>query len=87
MDESGSITPGDFIREKDFVAALANAFSNFGPNGIQMGVLKFSTNANVEIKLNQYSTKASFMAAARKIRQKGKIKVRGIHFTNHTHNP
>lgn len=73
MDESGSISPGDFIREKDFIAALANGFSNFGPNGIQMGVIKFSTRANVEIKLNQHETKASFMAAAGEIRQEGEM--------------
>ena len=73
MDESGSITPDDFIREKNFIAALANGFSNFGPTGIQMGVIKFSTGANVEIKLNQHATKASFMAAARKIRQIGEM--------------
>jgi len=74
MDESGSINDQDFKREKDFVAALANGFNNFGPNGVQMGVITYSTFANVDIKLHQYSNKAAFMNAVRKIRQKGEVR-------------
>lgn len=74
MDESGSINDQDFKREKDFVAALANGFNNFGPNGVQMGVITYSTFANVDIKLHQYSNKAAFMNAVRKIRQKGEFR-------------
>ncbi|KAJ7358841.1 hypothetical protein OS493_020677 [Desmophyllum pertusum] len=69
MDESGSVSSVDFTREKDFVAALADSFSNFGPNGVQMGVITFSTDAYLDIKLNEHSTKDSFMAAVRNIRQ------------------
>ncbi|XP_078353361.1 uncharacterized protein LOC144638092 isoform X2 [Oculina patagonica] len=71
MDESGSIDSGDFTREKNFVALLADGFSNFGPNGVQMGVITFATTADLDIKLSQHSTKASFMAAAKNIRQRG----------------
>ena len=74
MDESGSINDQDFKREKDFVAALANGFNNFGPNGVQMGVITYSTYANVDIKLHQYSNKAAFMNAVRNIRQKGEFR-------------
>ena len=71
MDESGSIRVADFTREKNFVATLANSFNNFGPNGVQMGVITFSTYANVDIKLHQYSNKAAFMSAVRNIQQRG----------------
>ena len=74
MDESGSVSSVDFTREKDFVAALANSFSNFGPNGVQMGVITFSTGAYLDIKLNKHSTKESFMAAVRNIKQNGEFK-------------
>ena len=74
MDESGSIDSDDFTREKDFVAALADGFSNFGPNGVQMGVITYSTGADLDIKLSRHSTKASFMTAVKKIRQRGESK-------------
>lgn len=74
MDESGSIDSADFTREKNFVAALADGFSNFGPNGVQMGVITFATSADLDIKLSQHSTKPSFMAAAKNIRQRGERK-------------
>lgn len=76
MDESGSITTADFTRQKDFVAALANGFNNFGPNGVQMGVITFSTYANVDIKLHQFPNKAAFMNAVRNIRQRGETLLR-----------
>ena len=71
MDESGSISNDGFKREKDFVAALANGFNNFGPNGVQMGVVTYSTYANVDIKLHKYSNKTDFMKAVSNIRQRG----------------
>ena len=72
MDESGSISSKDFTREKNFVAALADGFSNFGPNGVQMAVITYATFAALDIKLSQHSTKASFMAAVKSIKQGGK---------------
>lgn len=71
MDESGSIDSDDFDREKNFVAALADGFSNFGPNGVQMAVITYATAADLDIKLSEHSTKSSFMAAVKKIRQRG----------------
>ena len=71
MDESGSIDSEDFNREKNFVSALANGFSNFGPQGVQMAVITYSTGADLDIKLSQYSTKSSFMAAVKNIQQTG----------------
>ena len=71
MDESGSIRVPDFRRQKEFVAALAKSFNNFGPNGVRMGLITFSSGANIDIKLNQYSEKYGFMAAVRNVRQTG----------------
>lgn len=69
MDESGSITDNDFIKEKTFVANLANSLTNFGPNGMQMAVVSYSTDARLDIKLNQYSSKKEFIHAVNSIRQ------------------
>lgn len=69
MDESGSIKDPDFQKQKDFIIDLANGFTNFGPNGIQMAIISYSTNANLDIKLNQYSNKMQFISAVRKIKQ------------------
>ena len=71
MDESGSVNNEDFDREKNFVAALADSFSNFGPNGVQMAVITYATIADLDIKLSQHSTKSSFMAAVKRIKQRG----------------
>ena len=71
MDESGSLSNGDFSREKDFVADLASSFSNFGPHGVQMGIITFSTYADLDIKLNQFSSKTDFIVALRAIRRRG----------------
>ena len=69
MDESGSIKDKDFEEEKQFIADLANGFTNFGPNGMQMAVISYSTDAKLDIKLNQYSNKMQFINAVRKIKQ------------------
>ena len=75
MDESGSISDEDFRREKNFVAELAKGFSNFGPNGVQMGVVSYSTNANVDIKLKAYSNTADFMKAVDRIKHRGQTEL------------
>lgn len=69
MDESGSMKDKDFAEEKQFVIDLANGFTNFGPNGMQMAVISYSTAAHLDIKLNQYSNKMQFINAVRKIKQ------------------
>ena len=74
MDESGSVTSDDFVREKNFVAELANGFQNFNPNGIQMGLITFSTTADLTIKLNQFRSRAPFMNAVGSTGQKGEEK-------------
>ena len=68
MDESGSIQDNDFVKQKNFVADLANSFTNFGPNGMQMAVITYSTNADLDIRLNQYSNKNDFINAVKRIR-------------------
>lgn len=72
MDESGSIGDSDFVREKNFVTSLANGFTNFGPNGVQIGVITYSTDARLDIRLNQYSNKMDFINAVRRIRYAGR---------------
>ena len=72
MDGSGSIDSYDYKKEQDFVIALAMGFSNFGPNGIQMGVISFSTEAKLVIKLNTYSDKEAFKWGLKNIRQESK---------------
>lgn len=72
MDESGSIDAADFIREKNFIKNLADGFTNFGPNGMQMAVISYSTNAKLDIKLNQYSNKIHFVNAVNGISQYSK---------------
>ena len=72
MDESGSIKDKDFEEEKQFITDLANGFTNFGPNGMQMAVISYSTDANLDIKLNQYSNKKQFINAVRQIKQYSK---------------
>ena len=72
MDESGSIKDKDFEEEKQFVIDLVNGFTNFGPNGMQMAVISYSTDAKLDIKLNQYSNKMQFINAVRKIKQYSK---------------
>lgn len=73
MDESGSINDDDFTKEQDFIVDLANGFTNFGPNGLQMGVISYSTDAYLDIKLNQFSNKMQFIKAVRQIKQFSKI--------------
>ncbi|XP_031574613.1 uncharacterized protein LOC116308348 isoform X2 [Actinia tenebrosa] len=77
LDESGSVIDEDFKREKDFVNAMANGFGNYGPDGIQMGVITFSTGAAVDIKLNQYRNKQDFVNAVNRI-----VQFRGWTYTN-----
>ena len=69
LDESGSVIAEDFKKEKNFVAAMANGFGNYGPDGIQMGVISFSTDAQVDIKMNQYRYKQDFVNAVNRIVQ------------------
>lgn len=69
LDESGSVSREDWVREKNFVVQLANGFGNYGPLGVQIGVMSFSTDPYVDIKLNRFSRKEEFIAAIGKIQQ------------------
>ena len=59
MDESGSLSKGDFTKEKNFVKALAGHFQ-FGPSAAQFGVITYSTGSQLDIALNRYRDLASF---------------------------
>lgn len=80
MDESGSIGGSEFVKEKNFVSNLANGFTNFGPNGVQMGVVTYSSDANLDIRLNQYSNKMNFINAVKRISYRGRKSGCVIHF-------
>lgn len=69
LDESGSVRAQDWEREKDFVNQLVNGFQNYGPAGVQFGVISYSTGADLDIKLNQYSRKQDFISAIGRIKQ------------------
>lgn len=70
MDESGSVQAEEFEREKNFVKGLADHFQ-LGPRATQFGVITFSTQAQLDIMLNQYSSLSSFQSGVNKIKYKG----------------
>lgn len=80
MDESGSVGGSEFVKEKNFVSNLANSFTNFGPNGVQMGVITYSSDAKLDIRLNQYSNKMNFINAVKSISYRGRRSGCVIHF-------
>jgi len=68
MDESGSVSAGDWQQEQNFVKELPNHFK-FGSSGAQFGVISFSTDADLDIQLNSHSNAASFKQAVDRIKQ------------------
>jgi hypothetical protein len=66
MDESGSVSAEDWVKEKKFVKDLSGHFK-FGPNAAQLGVISFSTNADLDIQLNSNTNLNSFQRAVDKI--------------------
>lgn len=70
MDESGSVTKGDFELQKNFVKALAGHFQ-FGPSAAQFGVITFSSAAYLDITLSKYKDPASFSQGVNEIRHAG----------------
>ncbi|XP_069134272.1 collagen alpha-3(VI) chain-like [Argopecten irradians] len=52
-DASTSISEEDFVVQKQFIASLVDKY-NIGPNGVQIGMVSFSTNAHVDFSLNSY---------------------------------
>ena len=74
QNNQGSATnPPDFVLEKEFIVDLINGFQGqVGPNGIQVGLIVFGTQATSDIYLNQYSNRASLISRINRIRYRGK---------------
>ena len=72
MDESGSVKDYDFVREKNFVKELARSFE-IGPNGAQVGVITFSTQARMDIPLNKHSNLQSLQKNIDAIQKEGEV--------------
>ena len=66
MDASTSIGPYDFQKERDFVKAVADAFT-FAPDQAIAGLVLYSTTANEEIPLGQHMSSAQFQLAVDQI--------------------
>nr|XP_005545785.1 PREDICTED: collagen alpha-4(VI) chain-like isoform X1 [Macaca fascicularis]XP_005545786.1 PREDICTED: collagen alpha-4(VI) chain-like isoform X1 [Macaca fascicularis] len=68
IDGSESISPEDFEKMKRFVASMVNQ-SNIGTDGIQIGLLQFSSIPQEEFRLNQYSSKVDIYSAIFDVQQ------------------
>ncbi len=69
MDSSGSIIPADFEREKQFLIDIVNAFPNIGPTGVQVGLVRFSTDAQNMFLLGQFTNRNDIINAIRGVTQ------------------
>ncbi|XP_011789074.1 PREDICTED: collagen alpha-4(VI) chain-like [Colobus angolensis palliatus] len=68
IDGSESISSEDFGKMKRFVASMVNQ-SNIGTDGIQIGLLQFSSIPQEEFRLNQYSSKVDIYSAIFDVQQ------------------
>uniref|UniRef100_A0A8C9IM64 VWFA domain-containing protein n=1 Tax=Piliocolobus tephrosceles TaxID=591936 RepID=A0A8C9IM64_9PRIM len=68
IDGSESISSEDFEKMKRFVASMVNQ-SNIGTDGIQIGLLQFSSIPQEEFRLNQYSSKVDIYSAIFDVQQ------------------
>ncbi|XP_030672368.1 collagen alpha-4(VI) chain-like [Nomascus leucogenys] len=68
IDGSESISPKDFEKMKRFVESMVNQ-SNIGTDGIQIGLLQFSSTPQEEFRLNQYSSKVDIYSAIFDVQQ------------------
>jgi len=66
MDASTSIGPYDFQKERDFVKAVADAFT-FAQDQAIAGVVSYSTIADIEIPLGQHMSSTRFQLAVDQI--------------------
>lgn len=56
----------NFDKQLDFVARVANDFP-IGTKDVQIGLVTYSDNPNLEFYLNRYTTKSSLLAAIQKV--------------------
>ena len=71
LDSSASLKD-DFDREKEFVKALVGAVGVGGKQGSRVGVVTFSHEAKLSIKLNEHRNIRSFILALNDIPLTGK---------------
>ncbi|XP_033748051.1 collagen alpha-5(VI) chain-like [Pecten maximus] len=61
-DSSTSISDTDFVTQKEFIASLVDRY-NIGPNGVQIGMLSFSTDAYINFNLSSHGSERELKAA------------------------
>ena len=62
MDESGSVTSGNFELMKDFVQDISNSY-DIGPDAVRIGVLTYASSYTFDFYLKTYSTKTDVLNA------------------------
>ncbi|XP_065072057.1 LOW QUALITY PROTEIN: uncharacterized protein LOC135696557 [Rhopilema esculentum] len=67
VDSSGSTTPSQYKEMKDFISSVAIS-NGVSREGIHAGVVLFSWDASVAIKLNDFYDTASFVSAVREMK-------------------
>jgi hypothetical protein len=68
FDESGSIIASDFVKEKSFGSAIASNYV-FGPENVGMGLIQFSGDARLTIRMTYIQQ--SFLNAMAQVYQRG----------------
>lgn len=74
LDESGSVSASDFIRSKNFVRTLINAFPDNkigGSDGSRFGLAAFSSTYRSIFSLSTYSRKTEYLAAVDRVTKHG----------------
>jgi len=66
LDTSSSEGSANFQKQLDFMSSFVNDFP-VAPDKVQFGLVTFSTTAQTEFDLNQYSNKQSLMNAIQRI--------------------
>lgn len=70
VDGSGSINNNDFEKMKKFMNTIVSS-STTGKNGVQFGVVQFSTSPNLEFTLNEFTDKLKMQKAINNTNQLG----------------
>ncbi|XP_031437444.1 collagen alpha-1(XII) chain isoform X2 [Clupea harengus] len=71
IDGSWSIGEESFLKMVKFIFSMIGAFDVIGPSGMQVSVVQYSDDAQIEFRLNSYSNKGSALAALGLIKYKG----------------
>jgi hypothetical protein len=70
LDESSSIPPATFRKEKRFVANMMKEF-DIGPDGTRVGILTFADNTRIHVNLKDFGRRHEIWSRVKKIRQFG----------------